>query len=1022
MTASKAGAADAGGLSILPLPDLIKVMRRAVGDEITFRRESRPYADSVIPLSDGRKVGQVGRSWKYLFRSPDISPKIADDAQGDLMIGASRYFATVLGLGPAGLVVAVDADLGPEIPQARLLIDLTRLLEALDRRLEQILANPSSFQSRLALKSFDPTAKPAQVPYGGPMEPPAGFALNQGQNKAFTRGLSSDLLFIWGPPGTGKTKVIGAITASCVRAGRRVLITSNTNAAVDQALDKVLEGLNDPPEGTAVRFGTPSVQASKAVEQVALSVLVKKRAGPLEARLADLQSRVAPIDQRLEVLRSCTEKADALASLEQQGNASRARLRSCEADEHSAKAGYAVADAEVAKFEGELAHIRASNVLRRLFLRKETTVREDLSKAEGKRYEAKRRIEETNNFLRDARSALLEIEHQLERELQEFAAISGGLDAGTIRRELARLVAESQQLHQEISVIQQRLAQLEKEILRNASAVSTTLTRTYASPLMEDERFDTVIVDEVSMAIPPALFAALCMGTSQAILVGDFLQLPPIAQSESKAAKEWLRRDIYQVSQIDSRGDKRVAALDTQYRMHPGIACVAANLYRLHDLGYKTGEGVAERLKAIVGRPPAAKVPLVFCDTAAADPWTGHDDNRSTYNFYHAAAALKLAKDALAGYGGEIPSDPPVAIIAPYRAQVKLLEGLVQAEGLEGKVAVGTVHRFQGQESDVVIFDITATTSLDHTMLGRTEEGTSAHKLVNVAVTRARGKLILVGHSEAVQGLSNSPYPILFDAYQFARNRSGLLDSTGFFPVLTHWSRDRRLDTLEFTPHVLAAIGRAQKSIWINSPFIDPEGLDLFVGPIVKAVQRGVAVRISHRPLEAVSPRHAGQVGRMLDGLASAGVEMTGPVSGRGGFVLLDGRILYTGLLSPLDSPDGPGTSHLIEFGADISDALRGVGAAQNGGATQSGSGRAENGDGSWNEEECRQSLKKFRWIIAQRQRVPFYSVLYNKTIDELVRLRPRTPEELRRIDEFARRWSVIGPFAEDILAMIGTG
>ena len=91
-----------------------------------------------------------------------------------------------------------------------------------------------------------------------------------------------------------------------------------------------------------------------------------------------------------------------------------------------------------------------------------------------------------------------------------------------------------------------------------------------------------------------------------------------------------------------------------------------------------------------------------------------------------------------------------MGIIAPYRAQVTLIRRLLRERGPEKdqarRIRLGTVHAFQGSEADVIIWDLVETR--DH-KIGRLYHKDAGDRLSNVAISRAQGKLILVGDPEA---------------------------------------------------------------------------------------------------------------------------------------------------------------------------------------------------------------------------------------------------------------------------------
>ena len=89
------------------------------------------------------------------------------------------------------------------------------------------------------------------------------------------------------------------------------------------------------------------------------------------------------------------------------------------------------------------------------------------------------------------------------------------------------------------------LARVEELVIEDAKVVATTLTSAYLRDAIQHRRFDTVILDEASMAPVPALWMAAGLATANVIAVGDFRQLPPIVQSnEEPALRNHLRTPV----------------------------------------------------------------------------------------------------------------------------------------------------------------------------------------------------------------------------------------------------------------------------------------------------------------------------------------------------------------------------------------------------------------------------------------------------------------------------------------------
>ena len=92
------------------------------------------------------------------------------------------------------------------------------------------------------------------------------FNPNCEQEIAIRKALSQEITFIWGPPGTGKTKTLASILGLLISAGKKILLTANTNAAVDEILKKFLEdkeNVSFAQEGKIIRLGIPTFEDEK---------------------------------------------------------------------------------------------------------------------------------------------------------------------------------------------------------------------------------------------------------------------------------------------------------------------------------------------------------------------------------------------------------------------------------------------------------------------------------------------------------------------------------------------------------------------------------------------------------------------------------------------------------------------------------------------------------------------------------------------------------------------------------------
>lgn len=760
------------------LHELIQSLRNALRDELNSRQTPTAGKPLSVPLRDGRLQGRYGRHQRMTFRSPMMPLQgYLHDTQGELMIDGRPHPCVILGLTVDQLTLSLTADLADYIPQARLNIDRMRLLLSLDKRLATIQAHPQDYLTSLAMKCFQPTAQPTVIDPELTLAPDP--TLNPEQSDALIRGLLHDISFIWGPPGTGKTMVIGSACKVSYERGARVLIAANTNTAVDQALESVLEKLPGIPSGAILRLGLSEDDAPEYLKPVTMDVLAASPLNDLQTTITALKTEEARLTAQIEHATADLTRADDLHDLERQYTNTLAEIQSARSEQDAHRRHMTGLDAHCTALEQELRTFWEASRWRRLFFRSLSTIQADLFTAQLSRDDHRTTLEiVTDRVTRLEQEA---DDHLTRRRLlvQAHPSLTVRDTIDTIRTHTAQMQHDLIAIHQRITECQRQMAAMEAHLVQQARIVATTITRTYTSPLLDHERFDVVIIDEGSMASPPALFATLCLALKQVIIVGDFLQLPSIAEATTRQAQQWLATDIYRLAGITNDQDPRVAALRTQYRMHPDIAAVAARLYQRSGLAYQTDRCTREARQPLVDHAPIPGKAFAFIDTSDEHSWVEKDHRGSPSNAYHASVAIALAKEAL---HQATAVRPTISIIAPYRNQVRLLQDLVHQAGLTDTVEVGTVHTFQGRQSDIVIFDTTVTGDLTRTMLGRCDSDQAPCKLINVAFTRGKSKLLIIGHRPSLATLANVPDSLLWDAYQLAMTTDSLYDSHTFVP------------------------------------------------------------------------------------------------------------------------------------------------------------------------------------------------------------------------------------------------
>jgi hypothetical protein len=320
--------------------------------------------------------------------------------------------------------------------------------------------------------------------------------------------------------------------------------------------------------------------------------------------------------------------------------------------------------------------------------------------------------------------------------------VSLRLRAAPRAEERERLTSELESVRGESAVVREALRQALGGLVRDARVVGATLSRMAIDETVGRWPADSVVVDEASMAALPFVMMAALAARRRLLLFGDFRQLAPIALTDAPAARWWLARDAFDVAGVRERQDRgepdpRVSLLDTQYRMAEPIAgVVSAFAYggRLRSAAAVASARLVQELE------PWARSAVVLADTGRLGGACVREPRAGAWsraNPVHALVALGLARAAVRDGCGSL------AMVTPYRAQARLLAA--GSAGMGGAVVAGaTVHRIQGSEHDVVIVDLVdgPPQSGASQLTGR--DADTALRLLNVAISRARGKLLVL--------------------------------------------------------------------------------------------------------------------------------------------------------------------------------------------------------------------------------------------------------------------------------------
>ena len=642
------------------LPDLLSSFvshfTRAIRQEMEAMRERRGSFELV--LTDGQRIvldeTEGGAAYRFRALSPD--EKLVAGLECTLRTSDAEHLVRVDRIDGSAVTLWSERPVTLKDGHAVLVIYPWFLYGRLLKVLAEI--DPHRFAVERAMTLFgklEATSEPRELIR-------VHESLNASQRAAVQLCSDSDLSFVWGPPGTGKTTTLAHIVSELLAQDLRVLVLSTTNAALDQALEKIAA---DPEMGEAIHAGRV--------------VRIGRSDGPTcGAALRDVVIRLNAVHQ--EVLDRMLSRRPAVVLA----------VRRCEETLHT------LSGADVPYQDSLFGGARPRPVAHL----------DDI-------FGARRAID-----LQDRSPAEL---------------------AGVVRRRTTRLVLALALYDKAIAERKKTLLNKEHDVVDGASLVLSTLTNGYFSPLMAEQRFDVLIVEEASMAVLPALFYAACLGRRKTVIVGDPCQLPSIVQSNEDYVRKVMGRNIFEVAVAEPLSSPLVAMLDVQYRMHPVIGELVSDLFYAGRLKHGGDPATRERIAA---REPHGGAPLVVLDTAGCTTCQPGAGGQSRINVTTADLCVDLAIRAVRAGADS------VAIITPYVDQARAIRARLKDAGGQAdvrQIECSTVHRFQGQERDVIILDtVDAEPMKPGVLLSERGAHSTAQNLINVAISRARGKLIVV--------------------------------------------------------------------------------------------------------------------------------------------------------------------------------------------------------------------------------------------------------------------------------------
>lgn len=280
------------------------------------------------------------------------------------------------------------------------------------------------------------------------------------------------------------------------------------------------------------------------------------------------------------------------------------------------------------------------------------------------------------------------------------------------------------------------------ELIAQADVVCTT-NSTAGSEVLAQEEFDLLVLDEATQATEPSALIPLTKA-KKVVLAGDHKQLPPTILNK-EAKDNGLAKSLFE-RLLEVHGNDIKQLLNVQYRMHEDIMNFSSREFYTEELKaapkVKNWQLSDLEIDLPVGNAPAEQVlaceeVITFLDTCGMQiTEESKKDSTSVQNTMEADLVEEIVTQ-VQQTGIELSK---VAVITPYKDQVELINRLIKEEALE----VNTVDGFQGREKEIVIFSLVRNNERQD--IGFLKD----IRRLNVSLTRAKKKLIVIGDSETV--------------------------------------------------------------------------------------------------------------------------------------------------------------------------------------------------------------------------------------------------------------------------------
>ncbi len=626
--------------AIEAIDDEIEAVRRQPSHDILFNGERENYRGA--------------EEFHYTFDTHNASIQYAEEIRAELEDTSLEVYP--VGMENGQITLSFSKDFGEQIKRVELEWENDFVLLKVREELSRARDEGDDSKERIRAL-FAPEVEEDADAFAGEEVMDDGER-NEAQREALQKALKNRTLYVWGPPGTGKTATLGFMAANYLRQDKKVLLASNTNRAVDVGLLNVLEaaeamGISDR-ELRCTRFGEPALDNRRVLDRTFDHLLDQKQQKRRE--------QAAKLDERLQEF-----------------------------------------------------------------------------------YKLEQKIEDAN-----------EDDPELEEIEQTYELLSRKIESEGGEAAMEERIERLKQVNERVELEKQQL-------------VATTLARVCTSDLFRGLEFDAVIIDEGSMANLPYLIALARKAKKHIIVVGDPMQLPPIALAREQSSRDFLEMDIFgwvsearttdELFRWHDNNQPLTCFFDKQYRLKAQLAQIVSAVFyegRLKTAADSAGtEGVGSPDKELIA----------LADSSKYGPYLTKNENRRGFSPLNEVHQFLLKRIVQQKVLKEQVRMQDIGVIVPFRSTVYDYRNMLTQEGYR-EVEVGTIHTFQGREKRVVIFDTVMTGEVRNSRrrhftvrpFDEAKNGLTVPRLLNVALSRCEEQLYVIADMDHINRMYGNKF------------------------------------------------------------------------------------------------------------------------------------------------------------------------------------------------------------------------------------------------------------------------